>query len=174
MLNNESSWQVLGKIVKAHGLRGELKIVLPGETPENLKLPGIHLRFADGRMIPVDLTGGRPVRGGYLFKVKGYSDLDAVTPLIKAELVIRSDDLPPLGDDEYYHFQLLGLRVKDVSGAYLGKLVEILPTGAHDVYCIQGEGGEELLIPAVVPFIVTIDRAAGSMVVDSRMLREGA
>lgn len=163
---------MLGKIVKAHGLRGEIKVVLAGETPENLELPGIHLRFADGRLVPAVLYGCRPVRGGYLFRVKGYSDLDAVTPLIKAEVVIRSDDLPPLDDDEYYHFQLLGLKVRDISGIYLGELVEILPTGFHDVYCIRGETDEELLLPAVSPFIVNIDIAAGSMVVDSRMLRE--
>ncbi|NIA19084.1 MAG: 16S rRNA processing protein RimM [Xanthomonadaceae bacterium] len=173
-MNKECSWQVLGKIVKAHGLRGEIKIVLPGETPENLTLPGIHLRFADGRLMPVVLSGCRPVSGGYLFRVKGYADLDAVAPLIKAEVVIRADDLPPLDNDEYYHFQLLGLTVRDISGVYLGELVEILPTGFHDVYCIRGEADEELLVPAVSPFIVNIDISAGSMVVDPRTLREEA
>jgi 16S rRNA processing protein RimM len=163
---------VLGKIVKAHGLRGEIKIVLPGETPENLELPGIHLRFADGRLMPAVLYGCRPVRGGYLFRVKGYSDIDAVAPLIKAEVVIRADDLPPLDDDEYYHFQLLGLAVRDISGVYLGKVAEILQTGFHDVYCVRGKADEELLIPAVSPFIVNIDISAGSMVVDPRALRE--
>lgn len=163
---------MLGKIVKAHGLRGEIKVVLSGETPENLSLPGIHLRLADGHLMPAVFSGCRPVRGGYLFRVKGYADLEAVSSLIKAEVVIRSDDLPPLDDDEYYHFQLLGLEVRDVSGVYLGKLVEILQTGVHDVYCVRGGADEELLIPAVSPFIVNIDIAAGSMVVDPRMLRE--
>jgi len=171
-LNNQNSWQVLGKVVKAHGLRGEIKVVLPGETPENLSLPGIHLRLADGSLLPVIFHGGRPVRGGYLFKVKGYEDINQVAPLIRAEVVIRAADLPPLDDDEYYHYQLLGLEVRDVSGDCLGELVEILSTGAHDVYCIRGEAGEELLVPAVSTIIVKIDSAAGSMVVDSRLLRE--
>ena len=165
---------MLGKIVKTHGLRGEIKVVLPGETPENLSLPGIHLRLADGHLVSVSFYGCRPVRGGYLFKLKGYRDLEAVAPLIKAEVVIRAEELPPLDDDEYYHFQLLGLAVRDVSGVYLGKLVEILPIGFHDVYCIRDEAGKELLIPAAAPFIVTIDIAAGSMVVDPRILREEA
>ncbi len=163
---------MLGKIVKSHGLRGEVKVVLPGGMPENLSLPGIHLRLADGRLLPAVFRGGRPVRGGYLFRVKGYEDVNQVAPLIRAEVVIRAADLPLLDDDEYYHFQLLGLQVRDVSGDELGELVEILSTGAHDVYCIRGEAGDELLVPAVSRFIVKIDPESGSMVVDSRLLRE--
>ncbi|MBN2331840.1 MAG: 16S rRNA processing protein RimM [Deltaproteobacteria bacterium] len=168
------SWLVLGKIVKSHGLRGDVKVVLLGESLENLTLPGVHLRLPGGRLVPVTLAGGRPVSGGYIFHLDGYADVNAVQSLIPAEVVVRAENLPTLADDEYYHFQLLGLTVKDTAGTVLGTLDEIMQTGAHDVYCIRGQAGmAEVLVPAAAPFIVSIDLEARCMVVDLQNLQEG-
>ncbi len=166
-------WQLLGKIVKTHGLRGEVKITLLGETLENLALPGVHLRFPDGRLQPAVLEFRRPVKGGYLFRVAGYDTIAAAAELVAAEVVIRTTDLPPLEADEYYHFQLLGLRVEDVAGRDLGVLEAIIPTPGHDVYCVRGGGGE-LLVPAAASFIVRIDLEEGVMVVDCSRLPAAA
>ncbi|MBN2231471.1 MAG: 16S rRNA processing protein RimM [Deltaproteobacteria bacterium] len=166
-----ATWQVLGRVVRAHGLCGSVRVVVYGETPASLELPGVNLRLPGGRLVPVEFTERRPVRGGFLYDLHGYRGLDAVAPLIPAEIVIRQEDLPPPEEDEYYHFQLLGLAVEDFDGTPRGTLAEIITTVAHDVYVVRGAGGE-LLIPAAAPFIVRIDTDCGRMVVDSRSLRE--
>jgi 16S rRNA processing protein RimM len=168
-----ASWQVLGRVVRAHGLRGSVKVISYGERPDSLELPGVHLRLPGNRLLPVNLIGRRPVRGGLLYQLRGYDSLDAVAPLIPAEIVIRRDDLPPPDEDEYYHFQLLGLNVVDGDGVPCGTLAEIITTAAHDVYVIR-DGAGELLVPAAIPFIVNIDLKRGRMVIDRRPLRESA
>ncbi|MBW1645662.1 MAG: 16S rRNA processing protein RimM [Deltaproteobacteria bacterium] len=168
-----ATWQVLGKIVKPHGLRGDLKVVFLGENLENLERPGIHLRFPDGRLQPAVMEYRRPVKGGHLFRLAGCDSIAEAEKLVPAEVVIRAADLPPLPPGEYYHFQLLGLRVRDAAGEDLGMLAEIIATGGHDVYVIRHPEAGELLVPAVAAFIVRIDLEAGEMVVDRHLLQEG-
>jgi 16S rRNA processing protein RimM len=70
---------------------------------------------------------------------------------------IALDQAAPLGEDEYFYFQLIGLPVYDEAGDRLGELAEILETGANDVYVIRGGPGGELLLPAIKSVILRID-----------------
>ncbi|MCI0903504.1 MAG: 16S rRNA processing protein RimM, partial [Chloroflexi bacterium] len=65
----------------------------------------------------------------------------------------------------YFHYQLIGLKVRTVAGEELGELAEILETGSNDVYVVRGVAGE-ILVPALSPVVREIDIDAGLMVVD--------
>ena len=71
-------------------------------------------------------------------------------------------DLPP---GEYYHYQLVGLAVVTEQGEELGTLQEVLVTGSNDVYVVQSEAGDEILLPAVSQVIKQVDLSAGRMLV---------
>ena len=64
--------------------------------------------------------------------------------------------LPELPEGEYYHHQLLGLNVITDDGRELGALVDILETGANDVYTVRDADGTEILLPAIPPVILDI------------------
>ncbi len=70
-----------------------------------------------------------------------------------------------LPDGEYYHHQLLGMQVFDENGLDLGKLSEILETGANDVYVIKSADGKEELIPATKDNLLHVDLQEKKMVV---------
>ena len=77
---------------------------------------------------------------------------------------IKEESVATLPEDQYYHFQLLGMEVVTISGDRLGTLTEILMTGSNDVYVIKGD--IEILIPAISGVIVRVDVSLAEMTVD--------
>ncbi len=160
---------VLGEIVKAQGLRGEVKVRSEIYDPENFLLPGVLLRAPDGTTEPVQVLSYRVQKGAFVLRFDGFSDISQVQARIGWELVCYGSWLPPLPTDEYYHFQLIGLPVFDQAGEKLGLLHEIMTIPPNEVYVIKPddkEQGEELLLPAVGLYIKEIDIEAGRIVVD--------
>ncbi len=163
-------WVCLGKVVKAQGLQGEVKVRSEIEEPENFLLPGLSLRCRDGSFKPLSVQRYRTHKGGFVLSFADCESIDQAQSLIGCEIVCRGSQLPLLPDGEYYHFQLLGLPVFDCRGEKLGLLSEIMVTAAHEIYVVQpqttckGEG--ELLLPVVASYIIDIDLSAGKIVVD--------
>lgn len=94
---------------------------------------------------------------GALIGFEGLETPESVRSLTNQTVFVRSDELPALPEGEYYHHQLLGLTVVDQDGKSLGVLVEILQTGANDVYVVKHADGSELLLPAIDEVILSID-----------------
>jgi 16S rRNA processing protein RimM len=78
--------------------------------------------------------------------------------------MIPLEDAVPLEDDEFYLYQAIGLDVYTDEGDHLGHVVDILETGANDVYVVQGQRGE-VLLPAIDDCVLDVDIAAGKMTV---------
>ena len=88
----------------------------------------------------------------------------AARDLVGESVTVSQVSAPGLPDGQYFHFQLIGMRVLTEDGEYLGQVQEILETGSNDVYVVSGESGE-LLIPALVDVIREVQVAEGLMVV---------
>lgn len=166
----KNPWVVLGEVVKAQGLRGEVKVRSEIIEPENFLLPNLSMRCADGIYKPLTVQSYRSQKGGFVLSFAGCESIDQAQALIGCELVCRGSQLPSLSDDEYYHFQLLGLSVFDCQGEELGRLTEIMQTAAHEIYVVKSQRGQpgagELLLPVLAAYILDIDIEAGKIVVD--------
>ena len=114
------------------------------------------------------VEGVRQHKGVLLLKLGGCDDRDAAGGLRGMLVQVPLEDAVPLEEGEYYHFQLMGLRVETEDGQWLGQLVEVLSTGANDVYIVRGPHGE-LLLPAVDDVVLELDLASKRMVV--RLMR---
>ena len=80
---------------------------------------------------------------------------------LQGRLVLMDrSELQPLGEDEYYWFELVGFEVFDQGGARIGKVEELWATGAHDVLMVESASGATHLIPTASEFVKRIDRAA--------------
>ncbi|MBN2704852.1 MAG: 16S rRNA processing protein RimM, partial [Deltaproteobacteria bacterium] len=152
-------WVVLGEVVKTHGLRGEVKLRSEIEDPDNFLLPGLSLRSPDGSLKEIQVLSRRFQKNSYFLKIAGLESVEQARKLVGSELVCRGSRLPPPAEDEFYHFQLIGLAVIDCQGQALGHLVEIIQTGPHDVYVVKSahvgavNGSDELLLPGVSDYI---------------------
>jgi 16S rRNA processing protein RimM len=94
--------------------------------------------------------------------LKGIERREEVEPLLGKEILIERGSLPDLPEGEYYWLDILGMLVETQEGRRLGRVKEILPTGANDVYVIEGKR-REILIPATEEVIQSIDIKIGRM-----------
>jgi 16S rRNA processing protein RimM len=103
-------------------------------------------------------------RGVLLLKLAGCDDRNSADELRGMLVQIPIGEAIPLEEGEYYDFQLVGVRVETESGEWLGQVVEVLKTGANDVYVVRGPWGE-VLLPAVDDVVLELDLELKRMVV---------
>jgi 16S rRNA processing protein RimM len=92
-----------------------------------------------------------------------YSDPEAAGALRNEYIYVRAEEIPKLPEGDYYHHQILGLRVVNEEGASLGRVVNILETGANDVCVIRQDSGAEFLLPIMDSTVLEVDLAQGFM-----------
>lgn len=137
-----------GKIVSTHGVRGELKLLPWADGPEFLLQ--FHTLYLDGQ--PYTVEQSRVQKTCVLVKLAGVDTVEqAQTLRDKVVSIDRADAKLPAG--AVFIADLLGLPVYD-GERLIGKLAEVYPTPANDVYVVKGEDGEEHLIPSVPDFIL--------------------
>lgn len=157
---NPDEMIVVGRIVAPHGVRGDLRILPDTERPEMFKsLKTIYI----GRK-RYHLLSGRPHKNVYIVHVEGVDDRNTAETLVSEVVEVPFSLLPKLEEGTYYYFQLIGLSVVTEDGEAVGRLEEIMETGANNVYVIRN-GGKETLIPAIPSCVLSIDVDAGRMTV---------
>lgn len=158
----EPHFLAVGRVARPFGLGGELRVELLTDYPEQL----VRLRtvYLGPEAEPWEVEGIRLHKGGALFKLSGCEDRNAADLLRGALVQIALEDAVPLEEDEYYEHQIVGMTVVEQDGTPLGKVTEIVSTGANDVYVVVGPDGE-LLLPAIESVILEIDLDADRMVV---------
>lgn len=145
-----------GRITNTHGVRGEVKIEVWLDSPDDLK----HYRrvFVDGQ--ERRLLSARPQNRFAIAKLEDVDDVNAAMPLKGKTVYIAREDapLPPGG---YFLQDLLDARVVLEDGSPVGVLTEILERPANNVYVVTDSEGKEILIPAVPAFILRADAEEG-------------
>ena len=96
-------------------------------------------------------------------EVGGVTDRNTSETLRRQQLYLRFADVEPLPEDVYYHWELIGLRVIADDGEQLGELVQIIETGANDVYVVRDDAGKELLLPAIEDVVLNVEPQAGEI-----------
>ena len=152
----------VGRVIRPHGFDGTIRVQSYSDNParfqvgSNLTVAGKTRAISDFRMLP----------DGYaLLRLEGLESVDAVRSLAGQWLVAPTDPAPDLPPGEYYHYQLVGLTVVTDQGEDLGALQEVLVTGGNDVYVVQSEAGDDILLPAISQVIKQVDLSAGRMLV---------
>jgi 16S rRNA processing protein RimM len=140
---------VLGRVSGAHGVRGWVKVYSYTDPRENvLDYPDWWL-FQGRRKRRFRVIEGRPHGKTVIAALESVDDRDAASEWIGAEIVVERDSLPDPGEGQFYWAELIGLDVRDGRGEHLGRIRQLLETGAHDVMVIERGAGEDLLIPFV-------------------------
>jgi 16S rRNA processing protein RimM len=126
-------------------------------------------RFLPGKVVylkgrPYTINESRRTSQGLLLELDGLGDGEA-RQLTHEPVEVPAQDVPPAPEGTYYHFQILDLEVFDLTGTYLGKVTEVLSTGANDVYVVT-TGDQELLVPAMQDVIVSVDMERRRMAVN--------
>ncbi len=152
---DEPVFLVVGRIRRAHGLKGEMVMDVLTDFPERIKKG--RTVFTGETHTPHVIASVRSHDTLLLIRFEGIESKDDADRYHNVLVYKISQDLPQLPENEYYHHDLIGLSVIDQHHEVLGELVEIMETGANDVYVVLGKNENEILIPAVDEFILSID-----------------
>jgi len=154
----------IGRVVKPQGRRGEVLAEPLSDRPDRFAtLKSVHVAAPDGSSQLLSVVSCWPHKGRFVLKLEGVDSIDDAQRLRGRDLGIDEADLAELPAGSYYHHELIGLVAVDESGRELGKVEEILETGAAPVLTLRGAGGE-LLVPLASDFVVAVDRARGELV----------
>lgn len=153
----------VGRVVKPHGVRGEVAVHLLTDRPEVRFAPGAELRL-DGEL--VSIVSSRPHQGRWLVHFEGVGDRTAAEGLRNAVLTA-----PPLeGDDDtdtFWVHELVGLTVLDEDGSVIGEVtdhIELPPAAGYDMLEVRRPSGANLLLPAVDDLVEAHETEDGELV----------
>lgn len=152
----------IGKCIKPHGLDGEMKVKPVTDFPERFyETENVFAHRREDPVHPLQIETVRPHQNGFLVRFSGYGDLASAEQLRGMTLAVWEDELVELEDDEYWHWQLEGLRAVDSCGQEFGTLKEVVSSLAHDLYVVEDLNGKTHLVPAVRQYVPEIDLLRG-------------
>ena len=158
----------VARVVRPRGLRGEVVAELLTDFPERFEsLAELIAVTPQGARRTMILESSWLHAGRIVLKFAGYDTPEAARELVGYELAVPERDAVALAEDEYYDWQLVGCQVVTIEGRELGRVREVLHTGAAPVLIIEDAGVKrEHLIPLAASICVEIDVAAKLIRVD--------
>lgn len=140
-------------IINTHGLKGECKLYIHTDQPQERFKKGNILYLQDGTELEV--ISYREQKGFGYCKFVGVDTIEKAETLKTREVFIKKSDLPK-SEDEYYYYELVDCEVFNEQEEYLGKVSDILETGVNLVLRIQ-DGKKSFLLPFVDAFLIDVD-----------------
>ncbi len=161
---------LVGRVLRAHGVRGELKVVPEADDPARLEvLSTLYLGTDADRAQPHEVEAVRPQhtkRGTLaLVKLRGIDTREAAEALRRRLVFAPEADLPPLETGEAFIHDLVGLDVVTTDGAPVGTVEDVWSGPAHAVYVVARDAKEPAMIPAVEEFVAEVDLEANRLVI---------
>lgn len=153
---------VIGRVVKSHGIRGEVVVDVRTDEPEQRFATGVTMLGRlprGGGQREFTVTAARNHSGRLLLSLQGVADRSAADELRGTLFVIDSADVDSGDDpDEFYEHELVGVAVMTVAGDQVGTLAEILHLPANDVLSVRTPDGRDVLIPFVREIVPSVGR----------------
>jgi 16S rRNA processing protein RimM len=162
----------IGRILKPHGIQGQLKVRLYSDNFDAFAERGFAYVNKDGKPWRISYDVVRVEPPCLYLIAEGVATRSEAEALCGMPLLLRREDLEEPDEGDHYIVDLIGLSVVDENGAKLGVLKDVLQHGAADVYVVQGPKG--FMFPAVKRVITAVDIKAGELRVDSKALEEVA
>jgi 16S rRNA processing protein RimM len=155
-VDKSTDWVIVGRFGRAHGIKGFVTVHSFTDPRENILRYTDWHAYIDKCWQPLKILHLEVNNKSILAQIEGYREREHVANLTNVEIAISRAQLPSLNVGEYYWHQLVGLEVIDQQDRSLGKVVEIMPTGANDVLVVEGE--KRHLIPYLPgQFVVDVD-----------------
>ncbi|MBI4965976.1 MAG: 16S rRNA processing protein RimM [Desulfomonile tiedjei] len=158
---SQETFVVIGQALKPFGIRGEIKIKVFTETLEAFDNSSI-LIFGE---TPHRVVSVRAHKTFALVALEGMNTPEQADTLSGSLVKTDRENLPAKEEDEYFWFELIGMKVSTVDGRDLGEITQITATGANDVIHVQGAYGE-VLLPMIEDVVLEVDTEKKKMVVD--------
>lgn len=155
---------VIGKIVGSFGIKGEMKIYPLTNDWSILERFKRFFYLKNDKLIDLKVESLRVQNKTIVAKIVGFSRIEDVEALKNIELLVYKKDLPDLSSDEYYVYELIGMDVFTDDKEPLGKIIDVMETGAHNIYVVS-DGVKEVLLPSIDQVVLERNLEERKMVV---------
>jgi len=160
---------VVGRVVRAHGVTGEIVVEIRTDDPDTRFAPGTTLRAKPSRggsERDYVVDSAREHSGRLLVRLDGVADRGAADAMRGTLFIVDAADLPPIEEpDEFYDHQLEGLQVVTTTGTPVGSVAEVLHTAAGELLSVRSEAGE-ILVPFVSAIVTSVSLADRTIEID--------
>jgi 16S rRNA processing protein RimM len=161
MKSSKLEFVTIGQILAPWGVKGKLKIEVVTDFPQ---------RFAPASKVyvnrqPATIDSTEWHKGKLIIKLNQIDTIEAAQRLRGQPIEIHHRRLYPLPEEQYYHFQIIGLEAWTTQGELLGKVTEILTAESNDNYVVNGARGE-ILIPAIDDVVKSVDLDSGRITIE--------
>ncbi|MEW6185541.1 MAG: ribosome maturation factor RimM [Thermodesulfobacteriota bacterium] len=153
---------LIGKVGKAHGLHGQVRVQSYARSPESFVVGRKVILTRGDEVKTLSIANVRVQPRSLLLNFQGLEDRTRAEALNGFSLFIEKEDLDSLPEGEYYRHQLIGARVYNDLGRFLGIMEGIFTTPAHDVWVIRN-GESEWLFPAVEDVVLSVNLSGGEI-----------
>lgn len=143
----------VGQIVNTHGLRGDVKVMPWCDEPELFH----ELEYVLIDDLEFEIEKSSIHKNMVLLKLKGIDHINDAERYRNKILTVFREDLGELPEGTYYICDLLGCTVVCDDGRELGKICDIIKTGSNDVYVVENEARQQVLIPVIDEVIKSVD-----------------
>lgn len=155
---------LLGRIVAAHGVRGEVLVRSYADTPEDVGAYGPLVAPVAGRTVQLRVLRVTPK--GVIARIAGVADRNAAEALAGTDLYVDRTQLPAAGEGEFYHADLIGLAAVAPDGTDIGRVVAVHNFGAGDLIEVALAASRRTEhIPFSDSFVPEVDVTGGRIVV---------
>jgi 16S rRNA processing protein RimM len=151
---------LVGEVLRPHGVRGELRLRVLTEHPDHMaQLSHVYIGTDpdDPRIKRFDVRAVRFHQDYALLTLKEIPDRTAAEHYRGLFVMIDLSQAVPLEDDEIYVYELIGMQVVTEDGETLGPIIEVLATGANDVYIVDSPRYGEILLPVTDDTLLRTD-----------------
>ena len=155
----------VGVITSTHGIRGEVKVFPTTDDPKRFRKLKQVILDTGKEQLEMEIASVKFFKNMVIVKFKGIDDINDVEKYRKAGIYVTRENAIPLGENEYFIADLIGLRVISDEEEELGVIDDVLQTGANDVYIVKKEQTPDLLIPAIKDCIKNVNIEEGTMIV---------
>ena len=155
----------VGVITSTHGIRGEVKVFPTTDDPKRFRKLKQVILDTGKEQLEMEIASVKFFKNMVIVKFKGIDDINDVEKYRKAGIYVTRENAIPLGENEYFIADLIGLHVISDDEEELGVIDDVLQTGANDVYIVKKEQTPDLLIPAIKDCIKNVNIEEGTMIV---------
>lgn len=154
----------IGALTKTHGVHGEVKVFPMTDDMARFKKLKAAVIDTGKEKIDVECEGAKFFKQFAILKFKGYDTIESIEKYCGKGLFVTRENAVKLKKDEYFICDIIGLDVINENDENIGKVTDVIQTGANDVYEIELNDGKTFLLPAIKDCVLNVD-------MDSRIMK---
>lgn len=150
----------VGVITSPHGIKGEVKVFPTTDDPGRFKKLKMVTLDTGKEQLKLEIEGVKFFKNMVILKFKGCDKIEDMEKYRNKDLLIPRGEAVKLEPNENFISDIIGLAVVTDEGEDFGTLVDVMKTGANDVYVVETADGKEVLFPAILECILNVDLGA--------------